>query len=196
MRRRPGGRLAIRRRRRERQLEAYRDGELSHRARERVERRLDSDPEAARHTQRMEALGAAIREAWSEGPSAPSPEFLVGALRPQMVRVDEELAARSPWRRLRERLGEVLRPAPVTALAGTVVAAFLLVLLGPPVLEEGSVLPPGAIPTIASPAAIYDLNQEEDPLLVYEIEDGITVIWVLEDDQGISGKLPRAGRWA
>ena len=98
----------------ERQLAAYRDGELSPRARKRLERRLRSDPEGADRLRQMELLGAAVREAWSEGPAAPSTEFLVNALRPEMRRVDSELAARSPWQRLVQSLGEVLRPVPVT----------------------------------------------------------------------------------
>lgn len=182
------------RRRLERQLAAYRDGELSPRARKRLERRLRSDPESAQRMRQMESLGAAVREAWTEGPAAPSTGFLVNALRPEMRRVDAELAARSPWQRLVQRLSEVLRPVPVTALAGTVAAGLLLVWLSLPTLDDGKPAPPNVL-TLASPAAIYELDSAENPLLVYELEDGVTVIWLLEGEDHISGQLPTGGRW-
>jgi anti-sigma factor RsiW len=183
------------RRRFERQLAAYRDGELSPRARKRLERRLRSDPESVDRLRRMESLGAAVREAWTEGPAAPPTAFLVNALRPEMRRVDAELAARSPWQRLVQRLSEVLRPVPVTGLAGTVAAGLLLVWLGLPTFDGGQPAPPNVIATLASPAAIYDLDSAEHPLLVYELDDGVTVIWLLEGEDRISGRLPAGGRW-
>ncbi len=179
----------------ERQLAAYRDGELSPRARKRLERCLRSDPESVDRLRQMESLGAAVREAWTEGPVAPSAVFLVNALRPEMRRVDAELAARSPWQRLVQHVSEVLRPVPVTALAGTVAAGLLLVWLGLPTLDDGKPAPPDVVATLASPAAIYDLDSAEHPLLVYELEDGVTVIWLLEGEDHISGRLPTGGRW-
>lgn len=181
--------------RRERQLGAYRDGELSARMRQRVEQQLHTDPESEQELQRLEMLSKAVSEAWSEGPPAPAPGFLINALRPAMRRVDEELAARSLWRRLRERFADVLRPVPVTALAGTCAAALLLLLLGSPTHEDAPAVSLPEMLTLASPAAIYDLDQEEKPLLVYQLEDGVTVIWLLESEQGFSGELPRVGRW-
>ncbi len=182
------------RRRRERELGAYRDGELSRRARERWERELERDAESARRLADMENLGSVIREVWQEGPPAPAPEFLVNALRSPLRRVDEDLAQRSLGQRLRQRLGELFRPVPGTALAGSALAALLLVWLGSPVVEQGVPRPSEGVPTLASPAAIYDLDQSGSPLLVYELEDGVTVIWLLEEDAGLSS-VSRGGRW-
>ena len=81
------------RRRAERRIEAYHDGGLSRSGRERVERLLRRDLAGGRHLQKTAALGEMIREAWTEGPSAPMPEHLIGALRPAMARVDAERAA-------------------------------------------------------------------------------------------------------
>jgi len=109
--------------------------------------------------------------------------------------VDAELAARSPWQRLLQRVSEVLRPVPVTGLAGTVVAGLLLVWLGLPTLDGGKPALPDVVATLASPAAIYDLDSAEHQLLVYELDDGVTVIWLLEGEDRISGRLPTGGRW-
>ena len=182
------------RRRRERELGAYRDGELSRRARERLERELELDGEGTRRLAELENLGTVIREAWTEGPPALAPEFVVNALRSELQRVDEERAERPLGRRLRERLGDLLRPVPVAALAGSAMAALLIVWLRSPVVEQGYPVAMEGLPTLASPAAIYDLDQSEGPLLVYELEDGVTVIWLLEEDAGISS-LPRGERW-
>ncbi len=174
------------RRQRERQLGAYRDRELSPRARRRVERQLQSHAESARQLDQLETLGAMVREAWNEGPPAPAPEFLVNGLRSELRKLDVELAARSPGRRLRQRLGELLRPVPVTALAGSVMAAFFLVWLGSPVVDKGHPVLAWSVPTLASPAAIYDLDQVGNSLLVYELDDGVTVIWLLEEDEDLA----------
>ena len=184
------------RRRRERQLDTYRDGELSPRARQRLERELELDAAGTRRLAEMAQLGSVIREAWTDGPPAPAPEFLVNALRSELRRVDKQRAQRSLGRRLRQRLGELLRPVPVTALAGGAMAALLLVWLGSPVVDQGYPVASESLPTLASPAAIYDLDQSGagGPLLVYELEDGVTVIWLLEEDAKISS-LPRGGSW-
>ncbi|TDJ05294.1 MAG: hypothetical protein E2O71_11625 [Deltaproteobacteria bacterium] len=184
------------RRRRERQLDTYRDGELSPRARQRLERELELDAAGTRRLAEMAQLGSVIREAWTDGPPAPAPEFLVNALRSELRRVDKQRAQRSLGRRLRQRLGELLRPVPVTALAGGAMAGLLLVWLGSPVVDQGYPVASESLPTLASPAAIYDLDQSGagGPLLVYELEDGVTVIWLLEEDAKISS-LPRGGSW-
>ena len=82
----------------------------------------------------------------------------------------------------------------VTALAGSAMAALLLVWLGSPVVDQGYPVASESLPTLASPAAIYDLDQSAGPLLVYELEDGVTVIWLLEQDERVSS-LPRGGGW-
>ena len=189
-------------RRLERQLTAYRDGELPPRARRRVEQWLASDPEAARQLRGLESLQAMVRDAWTEGPPSPAPQFVVNALRPELARIDaERRAAGGFWQRLSRRLEPVLRPAPVTALAATAVAALFLVIVTPPTLDGGTVAPVPmqtalAAPILATPSAIYDLEQEEASLLVYEIEDGVTVIWLLEDEQKLTRRASDADGWA
>ena len=190
------------RRRRERELGAYRDGELSRRTRERLERELELDGEGTQRLAELKNLGTVIREAWTEGPPSPASQFVVNALRPELARIDaERRAAGGFWQRLSRRLEPVLRPAPVTALAATAVAALFLVIVSPPTLDGGPVGPVPlqtalASPILTTPSAIYDLDQEESPLLVYEIEGGVTVIWLLEDEQGLTQRVSDEDGWA
>jgi hypothetical protein len=145
----------------------------------------------------MEAFGAAIRESWAEGPRAPSPDFMINALRPELARIDEELAANSPWQRTRRYLGTMLPPIPTPALAGSVVAVILLVVLGFPLLDPDRDAPSEAMANFGSPGAIYDLNQGRQQLLVYELDDGVTVIWMLDDQEedSVSRRFPGEDRW-
>ena len=75
---------------RERKLDAYRDGALGEADRRRVERDLARDLDAARYVQRSTALGSLIRDAWSEGPPAPSADRLLASIAPEMRRIDAE----------------------------------------------------------------------------------------------------------
>ncbi len=94
--------------RRQRTLEAYRDGRLSPRKRARVREWLVHDEECRDHVERGELLSELIRESWSEGPTAPSPERLLAAIRPAMRQVDRERAERSLGARIRAALGSSL----------------------------------------------------------------------------------------
>ena len=74
------------------------------------------------------ALGRLVREAWNEGPAAPSPDYLLAALRPALAEIDRERRARPSWSRTVDaafsRLGALLRPSPALAVAAA--AAFMV----------------------------------------------------------------------
>ena len=173
---------------RERRIDAYRDGALGARERARLEAEFAGDPEASARLRQTEALGGLVREAWSEGPSAPAPEYLIAELRPRLAEVDRELASQGWGARLLDALTEAIRPVPSAALAG--VAALLLLYLAP--------TPSKPVPTATSSAAtlslfrappetpIYDLAQGENPIMIYEADDGATIIWILDDADEVS----------
>ncbi len=141
-----------------------------------------------------EPLSRLVREAFPEGPAAPAVETLLRTLRPGLARVDRELEDLTPakpgWR---EVLRGLLAPATVGGLSGAAAVVVLaLVLLR---VEPGSVPAPEAAPqpdTIASAFPIADDAspisdlQSESPLLVFEGDDGTTVIWVVEGGEDLS----------
>ncbi len=169
------------------------------------------------------ALGSVIREVWTEGPRAPSPEYLIAALRPSMAAVDAERASAPLWERALEQMASWVRPASAALLSGVAAVALFLLLpsttpVAPDVAPEGRVrMDPGlAIPgaevvvfsqqvpalfengvarNVGVPQSIYDLAQGENPLMLFEADDGSTVIWVLGNSE-LSGGLPLAGGWA
>jgi anti-sigma factor RsiW len=201
-------------RRHEKKIEAHADGATRPTQREQVERWIRDDAARERYLSQTRAMGHDIREAWSEGPPAPSPEYLIAGLRPEMARTDAERARRSAWVRGSERLAELARPAPLAALAGA--AALLLVVLtslepaqDPTTHLSLSPTPQGltseagefaARPAVLSeqsfdaPTTIYDLAQGDTPLMIFQAEDGATVLWLLEDE-GVSW-LGSAAGWA
>lgn len=216
------------RRRAERRIEAYHDGGLSRSGRERVERLLRRDLAGGRHLQKTAALGEMIREAWTEGPSAPTPEHLIAALRPAMARVDAERAAATLAERILEQLVSWARPAATAAVAGAAVVALFLLLPSTPqragsstgaglattslTPSPASLIPSPGLETVAFtqqmpavfkdgvalnvgvPKAIYDLAQGETPLMLFEADDGATVIWLLAEATR-PGDLPAGGGW-
>ncbi len=212
------------RRRVERRIEGYGDGALSQRERARVERRDLQDAEGERHLRQTGAIGELIREAWNEGPPSPSPEYVIAALRPAMAAVDAERAAAPLRERALEHLASFVRPRNV-ALVGAVAAAVFLLLpssaprgpqpapgeltartvapaapLAPEVepvafAQLPAIFEDGVALNVGVPQAIYDLAQGETPLMLFEADDGATVIWLL-DDVGLSGALPGVGGWA
>lgn len=197
------------RRRREQRIDAYRDGALSAADRERVERLLDSDPESAARLSDTEALGRAIRAAWTEGPPPPPTEYLIAALRPALARADIE---RATDRSLAARLRETLSPVPL-ALACAAAAVLLLAwptvtgLNGPDralrseptqvaqAVSGDRLLTPVSEGAVAAPAAIYDLAQEDRPLMIFEGLDGSTVIWILREEENVSFMAVAADGW-
>jgi hypothetical protein len=169
------------------------------------------------------ALGSVIREVWTEGPRAPSPEYLIAALRPAMATVDAERASAPLWERALDHMASWTRPASAALLSGAAAVALFLLLptstpVAPDVAPRGGVVAdsgaaiPGAEPVAFSqqmpalfedgvalnvgvPQSIYDLAQGENPLMLFEADDGATVIWVLGKSE-LSGGLPLAGGWA
>ena len=210
------------RRRVERKIEAYRDGALSRSEGERVERMLRRDLSGERHLRQTEALGCMVREAWTEGPPGPTPEYLIGALRPAMSRVDTERAAAPLSERMLEQLVSWARPAATAGVAcAAAVALFLLLPSSTPQRPDSSTgaglaatprTPAPGIETVALsqqmpavfengvalnvgvPQSIYDLAQGERPLMLFEADDGATVIWLLADAIR-PGDLEAGGGW-
>ena len=197
-------------RRRERELDAYLDGALKGAAARRAARRAELDPDARRHLARREALSALTREAWTEGPPAPAPEYLISALRPQLSGIDAELAAERPAR-------WSWGPLPVAALGTAALALALLIGPGltpgpgseggePAALVAATGAPPAGLaqsatldPTLeaeavfGAPSTVYDLALgEQTPVMLFETEDGSTVIWLIEEDDGLS-RAPGSG---
>jgi hypothetical protein len=212
------------RRRRERLLDAYRDDRaaLSARERARVESWLRDEPSARRRVERTDRIGRTIRSAWTDVPPAPSAEYFLAAIRPELRRIETERAAgRAPrvWGWRGRALG---RPASLAAFMA-VAAAMAAVALWPgdlptaPGMETrvakldpaaGAAEPGGAAGgapaaepggaeagSLDSPSAIYDLAQEEAPLMVFEAPDGSTVIWMLEGDDDVSRALTGRDGW-
>ena len=194
-------------RREEKKIERFGDGATRAEQRDQLERWIRADPDRERHHRQVGALGRQIREAWTEGPPAPSPEYLIAALRPEMARVDRERAGRSLGARLSERFSRLLRPVPIAAVAAA--AALLLAVvtsLNPPTESPTridhfvpSASAPAAMPiaheqSFDSPTTIYDLAQGDSPVLIYEAEDGATVLWFLEDET--VSQLGSARGWA
>jgi len=187
-------------RRDEERIEAYRDGALAPRRHATVERSLRDDPEHAGHLRRTEALGDLVREVWSEGPPAPRADMVIQSLRPALARVDAELedapSLRLWWRRLRDSLG----PVPIAAAAATAVVA--LALAGPELvrgpdsgLSTAGVAPALVSPGVGSPTAIYDLSQDGPrPLMIFQGDDGSTVIWILDIPDEPSTAVTSDGR--
>ncbi len=196
------------RRGRERKLEAYRDGALGEAERSRIERSLEEDLEAAHYVERSAALGALVREAWSEGPSAPSADRLLAAIAPEMRRIDTDRAPRSSAGRAFEDLVDRVRDG-IDALsgrwlaaAGAAAAVFAAFLVVPQRMDPGSsALVPAAIERFVAPqprvpvrlaadadtgpqfvgelgwpSAVYDLAQEDVPLMISEKDGGIVIL--------------------
>jgi anti-sigma factor RsiW len=184
----------------EKRLERYRDGRASKRERARLEKLLASDPDAAAHLHATEWLGRSVREAWLDGPPAPSADRILTAIRPALRQIDAERAATREaswsWRR-------VLGPVPLTAFAAATAALALFLApadINTPLVRYANVMAPqyATVPvaneSLGSPTGIYDLAQEGDkPVMVFEATDGSTVIWVLEEDDGISSSASKRG---
>ena len=140
----------------DKRVTAYIDGVLRGPKRERLEREFATDPHLARQVDRSRALGRLVRDAWNEGPAAPSPDFLLVALRPALAEIDRERNARPAWQRAVDgffaRFAASLRPSPAlaTAAAFAFVAALTLIPrfdLSMPV----SIFAPGGSPELAPP---------------------------------------------
>ena len=180
-------------RRTSKRIAAYRDGALSDSERSAVEAQLQSDPEAARELKQTEALGAAVRDAWSDGPASPSPEYLIASLRPELDRVDRQLEASRPWSQLWDSMREAVQAVPGFALAGACALAVLYFIPSAPGnpdrISAASTMNEFAVETPVFP--VYDLAGEH-PILLLEGQDGSPVIWILENPDEISRWLFRS----
>ncbi len=183
----------------ERRLDAYRDGALTASERERLAQRLAADPASARRVRSTEQLGEAVRLSWNEGPPSPSPEYLIAALRPELRRVEAELGRAGRLAGFAERLAHELRALlPSPALGAAALAGLLLFFTFPSLVEP----PHGALPastltrfSVPETATIYDLAQDEMPLMILQDEDGAAVIWILENPEQLF-QSPGVDGWA
>src|SRR5262245_15518741 len=114
----------------DKRVSAYADGALRGPKRAELEQELERNPMLAAQLDRSRALGILVRDSWNEGPAAPSPEFLLAAIRPALAQIDRERRAQPSWRRALETAGArllgALRPSP--ALAAAAVGAFVFAL--------------------------------------------------------------------
>jgi len=212
----------------DKRLGAYLDGALDDSKRDRFEQEIERDPALQKQLKRGQALSVLVREAWTEGPAAPTPDVLIAALRPQLAAISRERRARPSWlqtlERARLRLANWLGPMPIATSA---MAAFLLaiVLLPRPtasipglsaVIPSGQLAHPSTplydapaprmgfgaerkafVPANLSPdaaAGVYDLSPGERPAMIFQGDDGSTVLWLLPDDD-LSLLFERSDRW-
>lgn len=146
-------------------------------------------------------LARLVREAWSEGPAAPSVDRLLADLRHGLARIDRELEAvpaRPGWRAV---LQSLFAPAAVGGLAGAAAVAVLalVMLSGEPGIAPTQASAPSRIAAVR-PASVDDASPISDlhsssALLVFEGDDGSTVIWVVEgnDDESSSRRVATPG---
>jgi anti-sigma factor RsiW len=194
----------VRRGRLERRIQAYLDGALSPSESQRLERVIARNEEASRSLESNRALGAAIRAAWTDGPPSPTADALLRAIRPELTAIDREVPSRPSIRAALGHIGSLLQPLRVPVLAGTVAAvAFLMFVAIPPDEQSTSSQPPAlsgsqepmtALPpvpptpplTVAVADTIYDLDQGDGSVTIFEGDEGATIIWVGEDEDEIS----------
>jgi len=139
----------------DKRVSAYVDGALRGSKREQLERELDGDSRLNEQVARSRGLARLVREAWTEGPAAPPPEFLIAAIRPALFEIDRERRMRPSWQRSLEsfvaRVGFSLRPSP--SLAAAAAFAFVAALAIVPRLDVGKGLLQGSL---VQPAALTD----------------------------------------
>jgi anti-sigma factor RsiW len=214
----------------DKRLSAYQDGALADSKRDRLERELERDPALQKQLKRSQALGSLVREAWTEGPAAPTPEVLLIALRPALSAIARQRREQPAWQRLleqtRDRLSSWFGPVP---LATSAAAAFILALallprtngqesnytaalpLTPtrvqaetaPQLRTRTPSTQFMVPRMPfapanlsqdSAAGVYDLSPGEQPAMIFQNEDGSTMLWLLDEDD-LSFLFERMDRW-
>ena len=212
----------------DKRLGAYLDGALEKTKRDRFERELEGDPMLQKQLKRGQALSVLVREAWTEGPDAPTPEFLIAALRPQLAAIARERRERPLWQqaleRARLRLANWFGPMPLatSALAAFLLAIALLPQPTGPTPGLPAELPTGQPRLVSTPqssapashtrvgfpdmplapanlspdaaAGVYDLAPGERPAMIFQGEDGSTILWLLPDDD-LSLLFERTDRW-
>lgn len=161
----------------ERELAAWRDGELPWHRRLRVERRLRRDADARRRLEALETAAGLLREADAEGPEPDLWESLRLRL-PALDAQRAEAAAGAGRRGLRQTLGW----SAVGAVAAAATAALLLRLgdagLGPAPAPHGSV---------------RWLDARGLPMMVLQDDAEATIIWVPEREAEKSSSRVGAG---
>ena len=139
----------------DKRVSAYVDGALRGSKRDQLERELQLDEKLARQVTRSRALGRAVREAWTEGPAAPSTDYLLAAIRPALAEIDRERRARPAWQRTLEgvlaRVTESLRPSPTLAAAAAF--AFVVALAVVPRIQSQNALSGSFASTATRPSA-------------------------------------------
>jgi len=146
-------------------LEAYRDGELSHLERWRVERRLRRDPAARRALAEFDALGAWLRESDAAGPEPDlwaSLRLRLHAADARRTEAEETRAAAPSWR----------RPAGYVALGAAAVGAAALAL----VLSLES----APVPAASGSGSVRWIDARGHPMMVLRDDADATIIWVPE----------------
>lgn len=117
----------------DKRVSAYADGALRGPKRTRLEQELERDPQLAQQLDRSRALGRLVRESWTEGPAAPSADYLLASIRPALARIGRERRAQPSWQRALEvalaRIGAALKPSPTLAAAAVGAFLFALVIL-------------------------------------------------------------------
>jgi anti-sigma factor RsiW len=151
-----------------RELEAYRDGELSFWARRRVERALRGDPALRRRLDSLESIGTLLREADAE---AETPDLWAG-VRLRLVEEDarREAAAGRSW------LDAWRRSIGVAALGTMAAGSIALALL----LTPEATAPPSVRP--APPGSVRWIDARGNPMMVLRDDREATIIWVPERD--------------
>jgi hypothetical protein len=166
-------------------------------------------------------LGRLVRESWSEGPTAPSTEYLLSVIRPALAEIDRERRAEPWWTRaldrLSARIGSVLRPSPALAVAA--VGAFLFVVMLVPrshtargLLETNLPLTRHPLPTqtLVMPrsgsayegasfpldglGSVYEISPARRPAVLFHSPDGSVTLWVI-DDGDLSSRAVAHGPW-
>jgi len=148
----------------ERELEAWRDGELSWLARWRVERRLRRDPEAKRRLAALDAAGRLLREIDAD---APAPDVW-DAVRLRLPALDARRAEAEAATR-RAGLARGLRWSAAGGVAAAAAALALVLRFGG---EAAAPEPP--------PGAVRWLDARGLPMMVLRDDAEATIIWVPE----------------
>lgn len=149
----------------DKRLSAYIDGALTVAKREKLERELEADAALQKQLRRSRALSSLVREAWTEGPAAPTPEFLMAAIRPDLAAISRARRARPAWQQTLEharlRFTSWWSPVP---LATSALAAFLLAVAFLP-RPEGPLqdLVASAVPFTASPVPVAPADSTTNP---------------------------------
>jgi len=151
----------------DRELAAWRDGELSRLQRLRVERRLRREPDAQRRLGELETAGHLLKELDREGPS---PD-LWEAIRLRLPALDAQRAEAAAGVGSRSRGRRALGWSAAGALAAAAATVAVVLRLGVAPLAPGPVPPRGSVRW---------LDARGLPMMVLRDDAEATIIWVPE----------------